>query len=71
MSKVNLSIDFPVAPWKLIGRTNALQDRALRVWALHNWHPAVENSALESEGTGALRKLHQACFAHLRKLFGV
>lgn len=48
MAKVDMSIDLDVAAdelWKLIGGFNALPD----------WHPAVEKSELEDEGS--MRKL--------------
>jgi hypothetical protein len=36
--------------WDLIGRFNAVPD----------WHPAVEKSEIEGEGTGSVRTLHLA-----------
>ena len=51
MAKVNMTIDLDVAAddlWNLIGGFNALPD----------WHPAVETSELEEEGS--MRKLSLA-----------
>jgi len=51
MAKINMKTDLNVAPdevWKLIGGFNALPD----------WHPAVEKSELEEEGS--MRRLSLA-----------
>ena len=53
MAKVKMSIDLGVSAdkvWDLIGGFNALPD----------WHPAVEKSEIEGEGTGSVRTLHLA-----------
>ena len=51
MAKVSMSVDLGVSAdqvWDLIGGFNALPD----------WHPAVEKSEIEGEGTGSIRTLH-------------
>ena len=53
MAKVSMSINLGVSAekvWELIGSFNALPD----------WHPAVEKSEIEGEGTGSVRTLHLA-----------
>jgi hypothetical protein len=53
MAKVSMSMNLGVPAdkvWELIGGFNALPD----------WHPAVEKSEIEGEGTGSVRTLHLA-----------
>ncbi len=50
MARVNMSTRLTVPAdevWKLIGRFSALPE----------WHPAIETSATEGEGEGAVRRL--------------
>jgi hypothetical protein len=53
MAKVSMSVNLPASAdkvWDLIGGFNALPD----------WHPAVEKSEVEGDGTGSVRTLHLA-----------
>ena len=51
MPKVAMSVNLPASAdkvWDLIGGFNALPD----------WHPAIEKSEIEGDGTGSVRTLH-------------
>ena len=53
MAKVTMATQLPAPAervWDLIGGFNTLAD----------WHPAVEKSEIEKEGTSTLRRLHVA-----------
>lgn len=51
MAKVSMAMNLGVSSeqvWDMIGQFNALAD----------WHPAVERSEIDGDGTGSIRTLH-------------